>query len=74
MTIRKLDRRFGNVAVEMGFISVDQLIEAMNVQIREEIDEGRHRVLGAILFELGSMTTTQIDEVLKAMNPSDDSA
>ena len=44
-------KRFGLIAVEKGFITTDQLVEAFKVQVLEEIEKEKHRLIGAILFE-----------------------
>ncbi len=59
-----LDKRFGVIAVEKGFITKDQLFEALKVQITEEIEKKEHRLIGRILYDLELLTLSQIDEVL----------
>ena len=59
-----LDKRFGVTAVEKGFITKDQLFEALKVQITEEIEKKEHRLIGRILYDLELLTLSQIDEVL----------
>ncbi len=68
MGIEGRDRRFGVTAVEKGFITVEQLFEAMKIQLREDIEKGEHRLIGTILFDMGVISLHQIDEVLEAMN------
>ncbi len=63
----QFQKRFGFIAVEKGFITADQLVEAFKVQVLEEIDKEKHRLIGAILFEHGFITLPQIDEVLESM-------
>ena len=65
MTIEDYEKRFGAIAVEIGFISLDQLLEAMRIQITENTKGKSHRLIGQILFDLGFMTFDQIDEVLR---------
>lgn len=60
-------RRFGTVAIEMGFATVDQVLTAMNIQVWENIENGEHRLLGMILVEMGVMKRSQVTEVLLAM-------
>jgi hypothetical protein len=67
MESKKIDRRFGLAAVEMGFITVDQLFEAIKIQIKEEFERGQHRLIGRILFDMGAMKSPQIDEVLETL-------
>jgi hypothetical protein len=58
------EKRFGSIAVEKGFITVDQLIEGLEIQIKEELEKGDHRPIGAILYFEGRLSIPQIDEVL----------
>jgi hypothetical protein len=65
-----LERRFGIIAVEKGFIGIEHLLEALSIQVMEDKEKGRHRLVGTILLELGLMTAVQIDEVLETVYPS----
>ncbi|MEE8430722.1 MAG: hypothetical protein V3S16_05690 [Candidatus Desulfatibia sp.] len=67
MRVEKLDKRFGVTAVEKGFITSEQLFEAMKIQIDEDLEPIGHRLLGEILLDQGHITTEQIDEVLESM-------
>ena len=62
-----LDKRFGAVAIEKGFITLENLIEAMRIQILENLDGSDHRLIGQILWEEGYIDSEQINEVLKSM-------
>ena len=68
MEIEHIEKRFGVTAVKLGFITSDQLVEALAVQVAEDISTGDHDLIGKILFEQGIMTVEQIDEVLRSMN------
>ena len=59
--------RFGKVAVDMGLITMEQMLYAIEVQVKENIAFGTHRKIGMILLEDGLITLDQIDEVLKVM-------
>ncbi len=63
----KRQLRFGVVAVEKGFITPDQLFEALKVQVREDLEKETHRLLGEILLEQDAMTHEQRDEVLEVL-------
>ena len=65
--IERDERRFGSIAIDKGFISLDDLIKALVLQVQEEILKGTHRLIGEILFDLNIMTAIQIEEVLKEM-------
>jgi hypothetical protein len=64
----RIRNRFGTIAVEKGFITKDQLVEALSVQARENVENGSHRLIGQILLDCGLMTQAQIDEVLEMLN------
>ena len=59
------DKRFGTIAVEKGFITKEQLIEAINLQIEQDIEGMEHRLIGSLLYSLGFITLDQIDEVME---------
>ena len=42
----KREKRFGVVAVEKGFITPDQLFEALKVQVQEDLETETHRLVG----------------------------
>lgn len=62
-----VEPRFGDVAISKGFISVDQLVEAMTVQLTEEAEQDKHRLIGEILVDLGHMSRIQVQETLNTM-------
>jgi hypothetical protein len=64
MAIEELEKRFGTMAVGKGFINFDQLMEALEIQEREDMEGKKHRLIGKILFDIGLMTLPQIEEVL----------
>lgn len=57
-------RRFGQVAVERGFITPEQLKEALTEQVADDLANKRHRLLGDILFEKNYISADQIETVL----------
>lgn len=65
-----IKKRFGFHAVDKGFIAEDQLIDALATQARENVEEGKHRLLGQILLDQGFITASHIDEVLATMTRS----
>jgi len=67
MSEGKLDKRFGSLAIDKGFITLEHLIEAMKIQILENLQGLDHRLIGQILWEEGYIKTEQINEVLKSM-------
>ena len=67
MSEKKFDKRFGMVAIEKGFITPEQLNEALKIQIEEELESGNRRLTGQILQDKGYITNRRIDEVLMSM-------
>ena len=57
--------RFGLGAVRKGFISQEHLLKALEIQVLEEIEFGRHRKIGEILLNQDLLTTDQVENVLK---------
>jgi len=67
MTIEELEIRFGPMAVGKGFITSQQLVAALNVQVREGLTGAKHRPIGKILHDMGYLTIDQIGRVLGSM-------
>jgi len=65
--IEYYEKRFGIIAIERGFISSEDLIEALKIQVGEEIEIGKHRLLGAILLYQDKITARQIDDVVQTL-------
>lgn len=61
---KKYCPRFGQIAVELNFITESQLTEALACQVHEELKGKGHRLLGEILFEKEAMSAGQIDQVM----------
>lgn len=61
-------KRFGTIAVDKGYINDDQLIKALEIQAKENVMEGKHRLLGQIFVEESLLTAAQVDDILETMN------
>jgi hypothetical protein len=59
--------RFGMIAVEMGYVSVEQVREAMAEQIDDDFANRPHRLLGTILVDRGWMTFREVEMVLEKL-------
>ncbi len=57
--------RFGEIAVELGFITVEQLKEALSEQVDNYFAHKPSRLLGEIFLDKGWMTIKQIEIVLR---------
>ncbi len=60
--------RFGQLAVELGFITMEQLKEGLAEQANDNITHKPHRLLSEILFEKGWITNKQILKVLDELS------
>ncbi len=67
---KKYCSRFGIISVNKGFITAEQLKEALLEQADDNISNRPHRLIGRIFFEKGWMTDQQIDEVLNDLEHS----
>jgi hypothetical protein len=61
---KTVEIRFGIVAIDKGFITAEQLIEALKTQVIGAIEKKEHKLIGTILLEMGLVTREQIDEVV----------
>jgi acyl-coenzyme A synthetase/AMP-(fatty) acid ligase len=71
MTTKHFEKRFGMVAVEKGLVTPEQVVEAIAVQIEENMEQNKHRFIGTVLVEQGYMRHSQIQEVLTSMDIPD---
>ncbi len=62
--IEHYEKQFGILAIEKGFITAENLIETLKIQVEEEIETRTHRLIGEILLDKGYITPTQIQDVL----------
>ena len=62
--IEHYEKQFGIIAIEKGFITAENLIETLKIQVEEELQDKTHRLIGEILLDKGYITPTQIQDVL----------
>jgi hypothetical protein len=67
MTIEGRDKRFGVIAIDKGFITKDQLVDALRIQVEEDLSGESHSLIGVILIRLGHLTHGQAEEILLTM-------
>ena len=53
--IEHYEKRFGFIAIKKGFITEEDLINALSIQVREDVEFGTHRLVGEILLDLDIM-------------------
>lgn len=71
MVNQEKEFRFGMVAVKKGYATADQIIKALEIQVREDLSIGKHRRIGVILLEQGIVNISQIDEILQILEKKD---
>ncbi|MFH2091985.1 MAG: hypothetical protein ABIJ31_06445 [Pseudomonadota bacterium] len=60
-------KRFGTIAIEMGYITQEDVMDALKTQLDEDLKDGKHRVIGVILYEKGILDAVQIKNILDSM-------
>ena len=65
--IEHYEKQFGIIAIEKGFLTPDELIEALKIQVEEDIKYETHRLIGEILLDRNYVTVQQIQEVLNTI-------
>ncbi len=60
--------QFGQIAVNLGFVTEKQLKEALVEQVEDDLSNKPHRFIGRILFEHGWITSEQINTVLDILS------
>ncbi len=56
--------RFGKIAVDMRFITAEQLTEALAEQAEDSFSNKLHRPIGKILFDHGWITRDEINFIV----------
>lgn len=59
--------RFGQIAVEMGFLSEARLKQALCLQVDDDLAGKKHRLIGTIMLENDWMSNEHIETVLKVV-------
>ena len=72
METEYIEIRFGAAAVKKGFVTPGDIMDALSVQVHEDLSSGEHRPLGTILLDKNLITAPQLKEVLKSIEEYDD--
>lgn len=64
---RKYCPRFGQIAVEKGYVTSDQVKQAVSEQIDDDMADRPHRLIGRIFLDNGIMNPQQIEIVLNEL-------
>ena len=61
---KKYCPQFGKIAVDMRFVTAEQLTEALAEQAEDSLSNKPHRSIGSILFDHGWITRDQINFIV----------
>ncbi len=67
MMAKPMEIRFGWVAIKKGYVTPQQVVDALVIQANENFTTGKHTRIGEILLELGLLNRSQIDEILQSL-------
>lgn len=59
--------RFGSIAVYRKYVTLAQVQQALTTQIEDNVNGGKHRLLGDILLENNWITDEQVESILSEM-------
>lgn len=67
VTERRLQKMmFGTIAIELGYITKEQLAKALEIQKMQDA-RGEHKLLGVVMLEAGMLSPQQLIDALKEM-------
>jgi len=61
------EERFYIVGVKKGYITESQLVKALEIQVAENMREGKHRIVGEILVEEELITRLPFKDVKESL-------
>jgi len=67
MSKEESEARFGVTAIQKGFVTLEQVVDALGAQAEENFSARKHRRIGQILLEQQFIDPSQLDEVLKGL-------
>lgn len=59
--------RFGTLAVELGFVTIQQVLEVICEQVMDNHYRKQQKKIGRLMIEKGLMSSKQVDEVLEKL-------
>jgi len=63
--VEEVKVRFGQSAVNKGYITPNELLDALKAQVEENFKTNTHSFIGEILVKQGKMTEEQVNEILR---------
>ena len=70
MAVRKKPLRFGDLAVAKGFCTGKDVAQALKLQAEQDARGDRHQLLGILMCREGLLSTAQLIEMLKELQPA----
>ena len=67
MNVHGANIRFGMVAVQKGFVTPENVVDALEIQAKEFFSTGRHRLIGEILLAQGSIDQAKLSGILQVL-------
>ncbi|HUU41557.1 MAG TPA: hypothetical protein VMW42_11505 [Desulfatiglandales bacterium] len=65
--IEQYEKRFGIIAIEKGFITPNDFINAISIQVKKHNENGTQRFIREILLDQEIMSIEQIAEVCEVL-------
>lgn len=59
--------RFGSIAVSRKYVTLEQVQQALIIQVDDNVNGRKHRLLGDILLENNWITDEQVESILSEM-------
>ena len=59
--------RFGSIAVYRKYVTLEQVQQALTIQVEDNVNGVKHRLLGDILLEKRWITEEQVESILSEM-------
>ena len=59
--------RFGTIAIEMGFVTIEQVLGVISEQVMDNHYHKRQKKIGRLMIEKGFMSGKQVDTVLEKL-------
>ena len=56
--------RFGSIAVSRKYVTLEQVQQALAIQVEDNVNGGKHLLLGDILLENNWITKEQVESIL----------
>ena len=73
METNQFEIRFGMAAVKKGYATPEQIIEALEIQVKEDLSSGKHTPIGEIMISQNLINESQLDEILEAIGKKEGS-